>query len=146
MTAARILHSIFSGTMGALLYLHLTWTTRNRLPLISEPVRVFLDGFLRQKARQHRANVLAAGMVSDHVHLIVEVQPVFDLPALMQGLKGASARLANRDGYAQHRSLQWSPGYDARTVGVGQLRSAIHYVETQSAHHPDRAIKGASAV
>lgn len=132
--------------MGARLYLHLTWTTLNRLPLITEPVRVFLDGFLRQKAKQHRANVLAAGMVSDHVHLIVEIQPVFDLPALMQGLKGASARLANRDGHAERRPLQWSAGYDARTVSVGQLRSAIHYVETQSAHHPERAIKGGPAV
>ena len=132
--------------MGAQLYLHLTWTTLNRQPMITERVRVFLDGFLRQRAKQHRTHVLAAGMVSDHVHLIVEVQPVFDLPALMQGLKGASARLANRDGHAQHRSLQWSAGYDARTVSVGQLRSAIHYVETQSAHHPDRAISGVPAV
>lgn len=132
--------------MGARLYLHVTWTTLNRQPLISEPVRRFLEGFLRTKAKQHRATVLAVGMVSDHVHLVVEVGPVFDLPNLMQGLKGASARVANRDGHAERRPLQWSPGYDARTVGVGQLRSVINYVNSQATHHPDRAIQGASAM
>jgi len=132
--------------MGARLYLHVTWTTLNRLPLISESVRRFLDGFLRTKAKQHRTNVLAVGMVSDHVHMVVEVEPVFDLPALMQGLKGASARIANRDGHAELRPLQWSAGYDARTVGVSQLRSVINYVTTQASHHPDRAIPGKAAV
>jgi putative transposase len=132
--------------MGARLYLHVTWTTLNRLPLISESVRRFLDSFLRTKARQHRTNVLAVGMVSDHVHLVVEVEPVFDLPALMQGLKGASARIANRDGHAEPRPLQWSAGYDARTVGISQLPSVIRYVETQSSHHRDRAIDGGPAV
>ena len=142
----RAARSANLGSMGARLYLHVTWTTLNRVPSIDGPVQTFLDGFLRTKAKQHRANVLAVGMVSDHVHVVVEVGPVFDLPNLMQGLKGASARLANRDGHAARRPLQWSPGYDARTVGVNQLRSVINYVNTQSTHHPDRAIQGESAL
>jgi|SRR6185437_198632 len=131
--------------MGARLYIHLTWTTLNRLPLIDGRVHTFLESFLRTKATQHDVKVLAIGMVNDHVHMVVEVQPVFDLPALMQGLKGASARLANRDGHAERSPLQWTPGYDARTVGVTQLRSVINYINTQAAHHPDRAVQGRPA-
>src|SRR4029077_285999 len=130
--------------MASRLYFHLTWTTHNRFPLINESIRRFLDGFLRQQAMRKHTKVLAIGMVNDHVHMIVEAQPVFDLPALMQGLKGASARVANRDGHAATRPLQWRAGYDARTVGVSQLRAAIRYVETQASHHPDRAISGSS--
>ena len=132
--------------MGARLYVHVTWTTLNRLPLIDGRVEAFLEIFLRTKATQHNVNVLAIGMVNDHVHVVLEVQPVFDLPALMQGLKGASARIANRDGHAHRGPLQWTPGYDARTVGITQLRSVINYVRTQSTHHPDRAIQGESAL
>lgn len=132
--------------MGAHLYLHVTWTTLNRLPLMDGRVQAFLESFLRTKATQHETSVLAIGMVNDHVHMVIEVQPVFDLPSLMQGLKGASARIANRDGHAQRRPLQWAPGYDARTVGVTQLRSVVRYVESQASHHADRAIKGDSAV
>ena len=136
----------YVGTMGARLYIHVTWTTLNRLPLIDGRVQAFLESFLRTKANQHDVNVLAIGMVNDHVHMVVEVQPTFDLPTLMQGLKGASARIANRDGHAQRSPLQWTAGYDARTVGVTQLRSVINYVNTQSTHHPDRAVQGESAL
>lgn len=128
--------------MGVQLYSHLTWTTLNRVPSITGPVRDFLDRFLRQQAIRHGAHPLAVGMVNDHVHMIVELPPTYDLPRLIQGLKGASARIANRDGHASRRPLQWTPGYDARSVGVGQLAAAIRYVEDQPSRHPDRAIPG----
>ena len=126
--------------MGVQLYAHLTWTTLDRAPSITATVRDFLDRFLRQQAIRYGARPLAMGMVSDHVHLIVELPPAYDLPKLLQGLKGASARIANRDGHAGRRPLQWTPGYDARSVSVGQLAAAIRYVESQASRHPDRAI------
>jgi putative transposase len=128
--------------VGTRLYLHLTWTTLERTPLITEPARAFLDRFLRQEAGRHGVHPLAVGMVRDHVHMILELPPVFDLPRLTQGLKGASARVANRDGHAGERSLKWAQGYDARTVGVAQLAGAVRYVEQQPRRHPDRAITG----
>jgi len=128
--------------MATRLYAHLTWTTLNRVPSITTSVREFLDRFLRQQALRHGARPLAVGMVSEHVHMIVELPPVYDLPRLVQGLKGASARVANRDGHAERRPLQWTPGYDARSVGVSQLAAAVRYVEEQPRRHPDRAITG----
>jgi len=126
--------------MGTRLYVHLTWTTLDRAPSITAAVRDFLDRFLRQEAARHGARPLAVGMVNDHVHLILELPPVYDLPRLVQGLKGASARIANRDGHAGPRPLQWTAGYDARSVGVGGLDAAIRYVESQGVRHPERAI------
>ncbi len=126
--------------MGVQLYSHLTWTTLDRAPSITAAVRDFLDRFLRQQAIRYGARPLAMGMVNDHVHMIVELPPTYDLPKLLQGLKGASARIANRDGHADRRPLQWTPGYDARSVSVGQLAAAIRYVEGQASRHPDRAI------
>jgi putative transposase len=128
--------------VGTRIYLHLTWTTLERAPLITEPARVFLGRFLRQEAGRHGVCPLAVGMVKDHVHMILELPPVFDLPRLTQGLKGGSARLANRDGHSGERTLRWAQGYDARTVGVGQLASAVRYVEEQALRHPERAIVG----
>ena len=119
--------------MGVQLYVHLTWTTLNRVPSITAAVLAFLDRFLRQEALRHGARPLAVGMVTDHVHMVVELPPVYDLPRLVQGLKGASARIANRDGHADPRPLQWTAGYDARSVGVSGLAAAIRYVEGQEA-------------
>ena len=128
--------------MGTRLYAHLTWTTLNRVPSITASVRDFLDRYLRQAAGRHAVSSLAVGMVSDHVHMIVELPPVYDLPRLVQGLKAASARLANRDGHTGPRPLQWTAGYDARSVGMRELSMAVRYVEGQSARHPSLAISG----
>jgi len=126
--------------MPVRLYAHLTWTTLRRLPLLNPDVARFLDRFLRQEAARHGARVLELGIVSNHVHAIAQLPPVIDIPRLVQGLKGASARIANRDGLMPRARLRWADGYDLRSVGVRQLAAALRYVRTQAEHHPDLAI------
>src|SRR5205085_11542678 len=77
-----------------------SWTTWRRLPLIDEAVANFLGPFLRTEAKRHGARVMEVGIVRDHVHLLLALPPVYDAPRLVQGLKGASARIANRDGHS----------------------------------------------
>jgi len=74
--------------------------------------------------------------------MILALPPAFDAPRLVQGLKGASARIANRDGIAERESLKWAQGYDLRSVGPRQLSAAIEYVRSQAVRHPRRAPGG----
>jgi putative transposase len=127
--------------MPVRLYAHLTWTTLRRLPLLNPDVARFLDRFLRQEAARHGSRVLEMGIVSNHVHAILQLPPVIDIPRLVQGLKGASARIANRDGLMPRARLRWADGYDLRSVGLRQLPNALRYVSTQADHHPDLAIR-----
>jgi REP element-mobilizing transposase RayT len=121
--------------MPVRIYAHLSWTTFARLPLIDERVAAFLCRFLLEEAARHRARAIEIGVVSDHVHLLLELPAAFDVPRLVQGLKGASARLANRDGIAGHNSLKWEAGYDLRSVSVTQLRQVAEYVRAQEQRH-----------
>jgi REP element-mobilizing transposase RayT len=99
-----------------------------------------LDRFLRVEAGRHGARVLETGIVRDHVHVALELSPTFDVPRLMQGLKGASARIANRDGIATRQSLRWAQGYDLRSIGPRQLRGVIAYIQSQADRHPGQAL------
>ena len=126
--------------MPVRLYALLTWTTSRRLELITPPVAQFLRHFLPAEARRHGARTVALGIVSDHVHLVLELPPVIALPRLVQGLKGASARIANRDGHVGRGRLQWAAGYDLRSVGVRHLRQAVEYVRNQERRHPGLAV------
>ena len=126
--------------MPVRLYAHLTWTTIRRLPLLNADAERFLHRFLRQEAERHGTRVLELGIVANHVHAIVRLPPVLDIPRLVQGLKGASARIANRDGLVPRARLRWGDGYDLRSVGLRQLDGAIRYVGTQAEHHPDLVI------
>lgn len=116
-------------------YAHLSWTTWARLPLITDTVAAFLGPFLLAEAKRHGARVVEQGIVRDHVHLLLELPPVYDAPKLVQGLKGASARLANRDGHTGRGTLRWDKGYDFRSVGVRQLARVTAYVRDQALKH-----------
>lgn len=126
--------------MPARLYAHLTWTTLQRQPLIHPQVAAFLQRFLPREAERHGARLLGLGIVADHVHIVLRLPPTIDLPRLVQGLKGASARLANRDGLMPRAPLRWAEGYDLRSVGVRQRRAVIEYVRNQAVRHPELAV------
>jgi len=126
--------------MPVRLYALLTWTTLGRLPLINEGAARFLRRMLPAIAHRHGTRVLELGIVRDHVHLVVELPPRPDVPRLVQGLKGASARIANRDGLMPRAKLRWANGYDLRSVGVRDLRPTIRYVRSQNSRHPELAL------
>lgn len=121
--------------MPVKLYAHLTWTCWARLPLIDQPVAAFLARFFLAEAQRHDARVIEIGIVPNHVHLLLEHPPAYDVPRLVQGLKGASARLANRDGHARHESLRWDAGYDLRSIGLKQLHEVANYIRLQELKH-----------
>ena len=122
------------------LYALVTWTTLRRLPLINARVADFLRRFLPEVARRHGARTVELAIVRNHVHMLLELGGKFDVPTLLQGLKGASARVANRDGYMPRARLQWAAGYDARSVGVRDLSRAAAYLRAQNARHPDLVV------
>ena len=121
--------------MPVRIYAHLSWTCWARLPLINQAVADFLTPFLLAEAKRHGARVIEIGVVSNHVHLLLELPPAYDVPRLVQGLKGASARLANRDGHSRNKSLRWDTGYDLRSVGIKQLPQVANYVRLQEFKH-----------
>ena len=133
--------------MPFLLYVLIMWTTRDRTPLITAPVEAFLRKSIPDIARRYGARVLEMGIVDDHVHVLLRLPARFDVPRLAQGLKGATARLANRDGHAAKSApLHWASGYDLRSVGLRELRDAKAYLRTQATPHPDGVPRDVAAL
>lgn len=89
--------------------------------------------------------MLAVGIVRDHVHMLIELPATFNVPRLVQGLKGASARIANRDRITGHESLRWAQDYDLRSVGPRQLGAVAGYVRTQANHYAGRQRTGSAS-
>jgi len=122
------------------LYVHLTWTTLQRQALINRDVEAFLHRFLPRETQRHGARLLALGVVADHVHVVLRLAAVNNIPRMVQGFKGASARVVNREGLTPRAPLRWAEGYDLRSVGVRQLRTVIEYVANQANRHPNLAV------
>ena len=126
--------------MPVRLYALLTWTTLRRLPLIHPGAAAFLRRLLPKIAHRHATRILGIGIVRNHVHLVLELPPLVDVPRLVQGLKGASARIANRDGVMPRAKLQWATGYDLRSLRIRDVKRAMTYVCSQDQRHPDMAL------
>jgi len=125
------------------IYVHLCWTTRDRAALIDCRVARFLVTFLASVARQERGQLLAIGIVTTHVHLLLRLHPTTSIPRLMQRLKGGSSVVATRDGHCPSRNrLQWDKGYNIHTVSETGLKRVAQYVEAQPFRHPGEAIAG----
>jgi hypothetical protein len=49
-------------------------------------VATFPGRFVRVEAGRHGARVLETGIVRDHVHVVLDLSPTFEVPRLLQGL------------------------------------------------------------
>jgi REP element-mobilizing transposase RayT len=123
------------------LYAHIVWTTLQRLPLITADRARVLDRYLRISARHHDARVLAVGMVTTHVHLLIQFAPSTALVKLVQALKGGSATVINREVPTQP-PLRWARGYSMHTLGERHLAAVRAYVARQPENHPLERIVG----
>ena len=124
------------------LYLHIVWTTRDRSPLIDASVATFLERFLSAIAQQERSTIVEMNMVTTHVHLLVRVHPTTSIPRLLQRLKGGSAVIGTREGYAGSRALRWARGYNVESVSPRAMARVRAYIRDQQAHHPREVIHG----
>ena len=130
--------------MPAILLVHLSWTTYRRMPMVNETTAAFLGRFLPAESQRHGAQVLAHAMLQDHVHVVLRLPARFDVPRLVQGLKGASSRLVNKDLGVSKSGLRWAEGYHAASIGRRQLPSVIGYLKNQARRHPNLVVAPSS--
>ena len=121
------------------IYFHLTWSTFRRQPMIDGRTRAFLDQYFRRIASQERVTLVSAGFLQTHVHLLVRSGPRYDVPRLVQLLKGGSSYAASRQP-GNVLGLRWNREYSVTSVSPRLLRKAIEYIQGQDGRHPSEAI------
>jgi putative transposase len=121
------------------MYVHLVWTTLDRRPMIDLKAATFLAAYLPRIAKEERGELMALGMVSTHLHVLLRIQPMTALPRLIQRMKGGSSAIGRKE---HNIKLHWSSGYNIETVSEGGLPRVSHYIDTQHENHPEEAIAG----
>ena len=118
----------------------MSWTTDGRLPMIGSSEEKFLRSFIPTVADKQHVVLVAMGVVTNHVHLVLKLSPVIDIPKLAQAFKGASARYANKNSSISKNGIKWAKGYDLRSLSPRSLPNAVEYVKSQAERHPELAI------
>ncbi|HEU5261790.1 MAG TPA: IS200/IS605 family transposase [Gemmatimonadales bacterium] len=122
------------------IYFHLTWSTLARRPMIDAHTRAFLDEYFRKVAIQERVTIVSLGFLQTHVHLLVRATPQYDLPRLVQLLKGGSSYAASRQP-GNVLGLRWNREYSVTSVSPKVVRRAVRYIEGQNERHSAEAIR-----
>jgi putative transposase len=114
--------------------LHITFSTKQRDPIISEAIEPHLHAYLGGICRRLESPALTIGGTSDHVHLLVSLSKSLALSELMMQLKRDSSRWV-KDHPSGSRDFAWQEGYFAFSTGASTIEDLTAYIANQKAHH-----------
>ena len=122
-----------ASTLTNLLY-HVVFTTKNREPIITAPIRENLYKYIGGIVRGEGGILLEIGGTADHVHLVTRFKSEPSIATMIKIIKSKSSKWLNEQPKRPGR-FEWQRGYAAFTVSVSQLDKVRAYVRNQEQHH-----------
>jgi len=116
------------------LTVHIIFSTRYRLPVISKDIRPILHAYMAATIRNCQCECYRAGGVEDHVHLAVRLSRAIALCKLVEVVKTHSSvwiKTAS-NGFDE---FAWQKGYSAFSVDPRNLPKLCQYIDIQEIHH-----------
>lgn len=113
---------------------HLTWHTKNSLPLITPAIEARLYHYLTHTIiGTPGAYLHAIGGIATHVHIGVSLEPNILVSDWIGRLKGGSSHFINHE--VQTKALEWQRGYGIVSFGTRDLKWVVEYINNQKQHH-----------
>jgi putative transposase len=116
--------------------LHLTWHTKDSLPLLTPQVESLAHRYVKQKIiNTPGAFVHEIGGTETHMHVAVTIPPTLLISEFVGQLKGSSSHEVNEQLGLRGKVLEWQAGYGAVSFGTRDLEWVKGYVRDQRQHH-----------
>jgi len=118
------------------LHVHLVFVTRYRRGVLDDDMLRFCETVMRKACEDFEADLREFNGEAGHVHLLVRYPPKVSVSALVNSLKGVSARLLRTEytgkvNRARMNGHFWSPSYFAASCGGAPLSAIRQYIERQ---------------
>ena len=129
-----------TGTMKSLAHsrwdckYHVVFIPKYRRKAIYGELRKLLGEVFHELARQKECRIVEGHLLSDHVHMCIEIPPKHAVASVIGFLKGKSALAIARRVQEKDRNFAgehfWARGYAVSTVGF-ELESVKKYIREQ---------------
>ena len=113
---------------------HIVISTKRREKTIPRELSEELYRYIWAEVKRHNSLLIRIGGVSNHIHLLVDLNPAVSLANLVRDIKANSSRWLNND-TRFNLFNGWSDGYFAETVSQSGRQSVIDYINGQADHH-----------
>lgn len=117
------------------LFVHLTWHTYRNEPTIRAPLVTTVTDSMQNAGRRTRSIVLAQGVLSDHVHVLIRCAPDATVSSFVREAKSESSRRVGK-------TLRWQRGYYADSISRTHVLRVRQYIAAQFTRHPDKIPRG----
>ncbi len=113
---------------------HVVFVPKYRRKKLYGKIREYLKKVFHELARQKECEIVSGNLISDHVHMCIEIPPKHSVSSIIGYLKGKSAISVARQfgGKKQNfnRERMWARGYAVSTVGF-ELDKVKEYIAHQ---------------
>src|SRR5258708_34503384 len=117
---------------------HIIFSTKGRVPLITPEIRTDLFAYLGGIIRELRATALVINGTADHVHVLARIRPIHSPAEIARVIKANSSRWAHQKRRAK---FAWQAGYGVFSVSESNVASVTRYIADQEAHHRKRSFQ-----
>ena len=114
------------------LLIHGVFSTKHREPLIDERWRKDLHSVMGGILRNRRCDLIAAGGIEDHMHLLVRIPAALAVADMIRDVKAHSSAWRHENGDAR---FAWQSGYGAFSVSPTLVDTVVEYISNQREHH-----------
>ena len=118
-------------------YLHITFSTRNRQPLIDDNISQELWAYIGGTCRALGCKSIRTGGYNDHVHICCILSREMTQTKLVGEIKKESSKWIKTKG-GQYREFYWQDGYGVFSVNPSEIEKVVEYIERQHEHHKKR--------
>ena len=118
----------------SLTIIHLVFSTKDRMPLLTPEILTDLHAYLATVARHADGECYRVGGVADHVHLALRLSRTQTIADLVSELKTSSSKWL-KDKSPALSKFAWQRGYGNFSVGPRDLDALIAYIDGQEEHH-----------
>ena len=115
-------------------YIHITFSTKDRHHLIDEKIRESLFQYLGGVCKGLECNPVKVGGYTDHMHILCLLSRKIAQMNLLEELKKQSSKWIKTKGNA-YSNFYWQDGYGVFSVNPTQIDVVVDYIRNQEEHH-----------
>ncbi len=115
-------------------YVHITFSTKNRQPLIIDDIKVSLFDYMGGICKGMESNPVVVGGCSDHIHILCLLSRKVAQMKLLEEIKKQSSKWIKTKGPA-YSNFYWQEGYGIFSVNPTELEVVVNYIKNQEEHH-----------
>jgi putative transposase len=114
--------------------LHIVFSTKNRVPMITLDIEPELYAYLGQICNNHRCPSILINGISNHIHILCGLSRTYTIAELVEELKTGTSKWVKTK-LPNLSKFSWQNGYGVFSVDWKSAEYVKSYISGQKEHH-----------